>query len=848
MLQLMSTEGQGADLRMNAALFVKNLFAKVDPAQQAEATQRWLALDANFKAQAKAACLQVMLSPVKEARQGAAALTARIAVLEFTAAQWLEVIDLLKARATELLDNGQRATALETLGWICEDVVSYPALDDAPGPKEVMASHANSILTAVVFGMRPEEPDANVRYTATAALYNTLEFAERSFENEEERNYIMNVIFAATDASNVNMRAKAFSCLVSVADLYYDHLPAYIEQIFARTKNALENAQERDEVKMQAIEFWSTLADCESEIQELITEAQELGQQPGEQLFDIVKLAFEHLGPIVLTLLVIEEGADPDDVESGEFTVAMASAQCLKSIAICAGDAVVPLVQAFTVRNIGSADWRLREAAVMAYASIMDGPEDALASQLPHALPQFLNLMVSDSSLHVRDTAAWALGTAFHLHTHVLVTDLNTLLADTLQALLHVLTSRASPSICSHACWIIDSIAYYLANSDEAPSVDVLTSTYPMLVEQLIATSQRDDGGDDVPLRVTAIESLNSLIAAAPDSMLQALLDIVVFFVNELNKVTAVVAPDAASRQTQYDMQAGYCSALGALCTKLEQNLTDECAVAIMNACISVFEHGVDGEVVVEEALRTVGAVANAREVEFAGFMQRFAPFLFAALAKIDAATVVTTAVGVVCDCCRALGTEFVPYMRDANDGFMKALRSQESKTLTLSVLGAFGDLAMACGTAYFPLADNLMHVLNLASETKVVLTTPEAVEYYHGLLEAIVDACVGLVNCLDAAESASELPPNLDKYIEFMLRFVLHVTDLKPEVPTTCFASAVGLGYDVGRVLGRFNPTVLQYMSTVQPLVDLFQRSLSASDKSTKDSASLALQLIGRR
>jgi len=40
----------------------------------------------------------------------------------------------------------------------------------------------------------------------------------------------------------------------------------------------------------------------------------------------------------------------------------------------------------------------------------------------------------------------------------------------------------------------------------------------------------------------------------------------------------------------------------------------------------------------------------------------------------------------------------------------------------------------------------------------------------------------------------------------------------------------------------------VLQYMSTVQPLVDLFQRSLSASDKSTKDSASLALQLIGRR
>jgi hypothetical protein len=227
--------------------------------------------------------------------------------------------------------------------------------------------------------------------------------------------------------------------------------------------------------------------------------------------------------------------------------------------------------------------------------------------------------------------------------------------------------------------------------------------------------------------------------------------------------------------------------------------------------------------------------------------MQRFAPFLFAALAKTDAATVVTTAVGVVCDCCRALGTEFVPYMREAIDGFMKALRSQESKTLTLSVLGAFGDLAMACGVAYFPHTESLMQVLNLASETPVSLTTPEAVEYYHGLMEALVDACVGLVNCFDAAEAAEQLPPNLDKYIEFMLRFAIHVTSLTPEVPTSCRASAVGLAYDVGRVLGRFNPAVLQYMASMPPLVDLFQRSLSSHDKSTKESASLALQLIGR-
>ncbi len=846
MLQLMSTEGQNASLRMNAALYCKNLFVKVNKDEQVEATHKWLQLSADFKARAKAACLQTMLSPVKEARQGAAALTARIAVLEFSNNQWLEVIDLLKQRATESTDNAVRATALETLGWICEDVMTFTVDGSGAVPKEIMAPHANSILTAVVFGMRPDEADPNVRLTATAALYNTLEFAERSFENAEERSYIMTVIFAATEAARGDVRAKAYSCLVSVGDLYYDKLPEYVEQIFARTKGVLESAQEEEEVKLQAIEFWSTLADCEAEIQELIAEAADLQQEPGEQLFNIMAGVFPYLGPILLELLVIEEdGADPDDIEASEWTVSMAAAQCLKSIAVCIGDDVVDLVQAFTVRNLGSADWRLREAAVMAYASIMDGPEEKLAPQLPLALPEFIKLMCTDPALHVRDTAAWALGTAFDLHTRVLITE--SLLPDVINAALHVLTNKDVPSICASACWLIDSIAYYIVHGEEAPPADVLAAAYPMLVEQLIATSQREDG-EDKHLRVTAVESLNSLIAAAPETMLHSLLGLVDFFVSELLKVTSIVAPDAAARQTQYDLQAGHCSALAALCTKLEGNLTDDAAVAIMNACIGVFENGADGEIVVEEALRTVGAVANAREAEFAGFMNRFAPHLFAALRKTDAATVVTTAVGVVCDCCRALGPEFEPYMKASIDAFMEALQVADAKTLTLAVLGAFGDVAMACGSAFFPHADGLMHVLQLASETKVQLTSPEAIEYYHGLLEAIVDACVGLVNGFDSVDSAAELPPNVDKYIEFMLRFVLHVTSLEPAVPTSCFASSVGLAYDVARVLGRFNQLVLQHMAGVPPLVQLFQNSLSSEDKSTREAAGLALQLIGRR
>lgn len=47
-----------------------------------------------------------------------------------------------------------------------------------------MASQSNEILTAIVQGMRKEEPSNNVRLAATKALLNSLEFTKANFEKE----------------------------------------------------------------------------------------------------------------------------------------------------------------------------------------------------------------------------------------------------------------------------------------------------------------------------------------------------------------------------------------------------------------------------------------------------------------------------------------------------------------------------------------------------------------------------------------------------------------------------------------------------------------------------------------
>ena len=51
-----------------------------------------------------------------------------------------------------------------------------------------MEESANEILTAILHGMRRDEPSIQVRLAATTALFNSLELVR-----DDERNYIMQV-------------------------------------------------------------------------------------------------------------------------------------------------------------------------------------------------------------------------------------------------------------------------------------------------------------------------------------------------------------------------------------------------------------------------------------------------------------------------------------------------------------------------------------------------------------------------------------------------------------------------------------------------------------------------------
>lgn len=197
-----------------------------------------------------------------------------------------------------------------------------------------------------------------------------------------------------------------------------------------------------EKLSLQAIEFWSTV--CDEEID------RQLDAEEGADdtvIYHFAKAAMPFVIPTLLILLTYQESEEDED----EWNVSKAAGTCLTLFANCVQDdmlgpnnAVFPFVE----QNISSNDWHHREAAVMAFASVLDGPSPALIEPyVKQALPLLIK-MLSDTSLAVKDTTAWAIGRICEILNEVID------LAE-IPALIHVLLGglKESPRVASHcAC------------------------------------------------------------------------------------------------------------------------------------------------------------------------------------------------------------------------------------------------------------------------------------------------------------------------------------------------------------------------------------------------------------
>lgn len=678
--------------------------------------------------------------------------------------------------------NLRRAT-LQAIGFICETSQST-----------ALENQSNEILTAVIQGARKEESSPEVQLAALQALFNSLEFVRANFEREGERNYIMQVVCEATQSTNFDIKVAAYECLVRIMQLYYDKMRFYMEQaLFGLTVLGMRDPEQR--VALQAIEFWSTV--CEEEVDLLLEaqEAAEYGEEPERMCYNFARIAVSEIIPVLMELVKQQD----EDADEDEWDVSKAAGVCIGLLSQCVADDIVPLVIPFIEANIKNADWRARDAAVLCFGQILDGPNmKTLTPLVEQALPTIIEMM-TDQSPQVKDSVAWTLGRITDLLIDVIRPEVH--LAPLVRAALTGLQDR--PHIAMLSGWTLLNLTDQLGGSaalqaDGSPAQTSPISPFmPEIVESLLAATDRPNNEHNA--RTSSYEALSTaLTGCAADCLPQASATLLAVLDRQekLNSmISQLVGVD--DRNNWSELQTNLCSVMQSIVRRLGKEIAPM-SDRIMTSLLTTVQNCGKQSEALEDAFMAVGAMINALESDFEKYLGAFSPFLSDGLRRHEETQLCKTSVGIVGDICRALGPDANKYAGDFMRALFDNLQSQTlSRDVKPTILSSFGDIALGVGRGFEPYMQTTMAVLQQAAQSvgSQAAADIDLFDFISTLREGIAEAYVGIVGGLRSDDQIQALKP----YVESIFGFLQSIsTDAGAERTEPLLRSAVGLLGDV--------------------------------------------------
>ncbi|KAL7989924.1 hypothetical protein Chor_012590 [Crotalus horridus] len=305
----------------------------------------------------------------------------------------------------------------------------------------------------------------------------------------------------------------------------------------------------------------------------------------------------------------IPDESDDDD----DWNPCKAAGVCLMLLATCCEDDIVPHVLPFIKEHIKNPDWRYRDAAVMAFGCILEGPEPSQLKPLViQAMPTLIELM-KDPSVVVRDTTAWTVGRICELLPEAAINDIY--LTPLLQCLIEGLS--AEPRVASNVCWAFSSLAeaaYEAADvaDDQEPATYCLSSSFELIVQKLLETTDRPDGHQN-NLRSAAYEALMEIVKNSAKDCYPAVQKTTLVIMERLQQVLQMESHiQSTSDRIQFnDLQSLLCATLQNVLRKVQHQDALQISDVVMASLLRMFQSTAGSGGVQEDALMAVSTLVE---------------------------------------------------------------------------------------------------------------------------------------------------------------------------------------------------------------------------------------------
>ncbi|RNE99671.1 putative importin beta-1 subunit [Trypanosoma rangeli] len=785
-----SDESKPAFARHMAGTLLKNSIAPNlrDPVARRASEREWMALSSDVRLRVKQGVLSLLGSPMKEVRNVAANIVGNLSRIELPAGEWNDLLNILLSAAESNNEQHQEA-ALTAVGYVCEEGREHDNVGKALVP------FTNRILSAVVHGMSSHHED--VCYYATNALCNAMEFIHDNMKQQEQRDRLLDALCTTAKTSQTpRTREKAMESLVKVADMYYSTLPNYIECLHAITTSAI--FQDEEVVGLQAMLFWISI--CETE--------QEMKAEGDTRCLNYALKGASMISEIALQALLQQE----EQQEEGDWNISIAGGKLLQSLALCIGDPVISLVMPFVYAKVGSADWREKEAAVMAFGCILNGPSaNAIQDTVAQALPGLLQYF-RDSHPMVADTSGWALAVVCEFFSDVFL-EQPTFLQQLMNLITPVISSGGASAV--RSCHILHNLALAYEEEENQPTNE-LSRYFPDLLNVLLVAI---DNGINQNVKTVAQEALNVLVDAAAVDCYQYLHILVPELHKRMHAMINLQIQGQLSNAEVMTMLGLLCGSLGSVAKKVQTAFTQhlQSSMAIM---LQIFQN--QSDTVLDEALTMLGSFAHAVKQGLVPYLTSVAPYVLKALQCVDEPDLAVVAVGALGDLSLSLREEMAPYTDTFLSVIHQHLQNPEvDRELKCTFLNCLGDIALNVGGQYFSqYLDVFMQnseTLYRQSTTLNIAEDPENEEYVMALWESIAVFYTSVCQSFKSAET--QLAP----YLQTILQFALYASTTAMSLDyVDVSAAAVSLIGDMACVLKSVSSQELRQQGKSALLTDV--------------------------
>jgi len=742
-----------ATSRQVAAAYIRNSLTGRSQQFKDAVEASWNGLDAKVRDSVKSHVLNSLMAKDPQVSKAAAQTLARIALLELPAGRWPDLIPNLCAACALTNPDQLREAALLTLGFICEDIDEAAITDKIP-----------AILTVVIENMSPKVPSNSVRLRALEALSNMVFFLSPVFDDKQKRDYLMGILLQNCSHSDDEVKKTGFTVLTDIISGYYGYITDYMQVIAMNlTFPMIERCDDDDDdVVKQAIEVWITIADIETE--KAINE--EEAAADGTVIEDIDKSRRYIEGammPLLKSLFVALTKQDPDS-EDDEWTVSHAAATCISYAAGCVREKIIPPILQLFQTNIMNPDWRVRNAATVAFGSVLEGPPtDALKPYLSDSklLGLFLDHM-KDADLVVRSSTAWTLGRMCELHVGIVVTDQQRFVA-LYQAFKAGLTDE--PRMASMCCWCLMVLAEALDDFIKESSQSVpnpLAQYFSELVVLLFQVAEK--AGCPTRQRKGAYQALGALVHCSTPECIPFVGKVTVMCLDRIEAMTAATSfPD---KKDADELEALVSGLMTECVSKLEDKVA-EIADRVCTAYLTLYTKAA-GASAQEEAVLGLGTFSMAIGSKVERYAEPICKVLQECISKPNEVDVCKAAIGSLGDVCRSMEDKFGPTVPVFVPLLFKLLTTPEvDRSLFSHVMSTLGDIAQFATNQFKPYLAQVIGVVQQAMACKVDLNDEDDRDFLFELQESCFACIAGIQSGLTTIQQ------NM-----YILQFSLGITD----------------------------------------------------------------------